>query len=149
MIEGYYKYFSINNLFTKGFATMSLPKISLHKMKIQENYLKDIQGLKKVVEVRLYKEKYKKIQTGDLINFYSINQVDQNLFCRVEKKCIYSSFKIMLLKEGIERCLPGIKNLEQAQSLYYSFPFYKQNELLYGVVAFHIKYIEEYNDKQY
>lgn len=61
------------------------------------------EGGKKKVEGRLYDEKRQKIMPGgDTIIF------EGRLMCAVKDVRVYSSFKEMLEKEGLENVLPGV-----------------------------------------
>lgn len=100
---------------------------------LMDQYFDLIQKNLKIKEGRIFKSKFKDIKVNDIISFCNNgNTID----CIITEINQYSSFYNMLLNEGIENFLPGIFNINEGVDTYYSIPNYKNEEALYGVVAF-------------
>ncbi|HDH45360.1 MAG TPA: ASCH domain-containing protein [Thermococcus sp.] len=106
------------------------------QMGLKEEYLDLIRDGKKKVEGRLYDEKRRQINPGDTIVF------EGKLKVRVKSIRKYPSFKEMLEREGIERVLPGVHNIEEGVRIYRQF-YTEEEEKKYGVVAIEIEPILE------
>ncbi|MCD6558910.1 MAG: ASCH domain-containing protein [Palaeococcus sp.] len=102
------------------------------EMGLQEEYLRLIKEGKKRIEGRLYDEKRRRIKEGDIIIF------EGKLRAKVKALRVYSSFKEMLKKEGIENVLPGVKNIEEGVQIYRQF-YSEEREKKYGVVAIEVE----------
>ena len=95
----------------------------------------------KKVEGRLLKGDFLKMNKGDLVTW-----TNQELgFPRFVTTVItsihhYNSFKDYLNNEGLDKCLPGIDNLENGLSVYYKY-FSPEQEQNYGVVAVRLRKI--------
>lgn len=96
---------------------------------------------KKTVDSRVYKPPYDQIKAGNIIKFVGAQTKELHTLCKVINVSVYKSFDGMLRSEGIQNCLPGIKNIEEAIATYHSFPNYKDGEEKYGVVAFQVQRI--------
>ena len=111
----------------------------LFTMKLQARFLKQVSLGKKIVEGRVFIPKYANLAVGRIIRFtpedYSNNFVDVH----VTRLTRYSSFRDMLLLEGIENCLPGTACVEEGVKIYHSFPGYQTDAVKYGVLAIGIK----------
>lgn len=101
------------------------------ELDVQEPYLTFIKLGKKRVEVRLGKDKYLNLKPGDLIK---INDVK----VEVVSVCKYSSFKDMLITEGIKNVIPNSKDLNSAIKVCYKF-YSKEDEKTFGVTGITIK----------
>ncbi|BAA29429.1 ASCH domain-containing protein [Pyrococcus horikoshii] len=106
------------------------------EMGLQEEYIELIKAGKKKIEGRLYDEKRRQIKPGDIIIFEG-----GKLKVKVKGIRVYSSFKEMLEKEGIENVLPGVKSIEEGVKVYRQF-YDEEREKKYGVVAIEIEPIE-------
>jgi ASC-1-like (ASCH) protein len=101
------------------------------ELNVQEPYFSFIKLGKKTVEGRLGKDKYFSLQKGDLIKI-------NNLEVEVVGVTKYSSFKDMLITEGIENVIPDAKDLDGAVNVYYKF-YSKEDEKTFGVAGISIK----------
>lgn len=101
------------------------------ELDVQEPYLSLIKSGKKIVEGRLGKDKYFSLVKGDLIK---INNLEIEVI-GVKK---YTSFKEMLVTEGIKNVIPDAKDLEDAINVYYRF-YSKEDEKKFGVAGISIK----------
>jgi len=102
------------------------------RMGLQEEYLKAIAGGKKRIEGRLYDEKRQRIRPGDEVIF------ENRLMCVVKDVRVYSSFREMLEKEGLENVLPGVGSIEEGVKVYRRF-YSEEKEKKYGVAAIEIE----------
>lgn len=102
------------------------------RMGLQEEYLRAIAEGKKKVEGRLYDEKRQKIMPGDTIIF------EGRLMCAVKDVRVYSSFKEMLEKEGLENVLPGVGSIDDGVKVYRRF-YSEEKERKYGVAAIEVE----------
>ena len=99
---------------------------------VQEPYFSHILDGKKTIEGRLNKGKFLDIKAGDTLMIN--NQVEYI----VEDKKQYSSFKEMLVNEGIENVVPEVKDIDEAVDVYYKF-YTKEDEDKFGVVGIKLK----------
>ena len=99
---------------------------------VQEPYFSHILDGKKTIEGRLNKGKFLDIKAGDTLMIN--NQVEYI----VEDKKQYSSFKEMLVNEGIENVVPEVKDNDEAVDVYYKF-YTKEDEDKFGVVGIKLK----------
>jgi ASC-1-like (ASCH) protein len=100
---------------------------------VQEPYHSYILNGKKTVEGRLNKGKFATINIGDIIEI----EPEKIQFDVVEKN-IYSNFKSMIEKEGVNTVIPDKQTLEEAVNVYYKF-YTKEQEKEFGVVAIKIR----------
>ena len=102
------------------------------KVNKQEPYYSFCVQGKKVIEGRLNKDKFALAQIGD-----AIEANDSAIFEIIDKK-IYTTFKDMIIAEGIESVVPDKKSIEEAVAVYYQF-YTPEQEKEFGVVALKIK----------
>lgn len=90
----------------------------------------------KTVEGRLNKGDFSNMNIGDFILFTN-NELGFERKCKMEIKNIsyYDNFQIYLEKETLEKCLPGIDNIEQGLNVYYKY-YEKKDELEYKIKVF-------------
>ena len=98
------------------------------ELNVQEPYFSLIKNGLKIVEGRLGKNKYLDLKMDDKLLF------NKNLEKKVEKIVKYSSFREMLIFEGLKNVLPKVQTLEEGENIYYQF-YFKEDEQKYGVVA--------------
>ncbi len=89
-----------------------------------------VQG-EKVVEGRLGKPEFRALKPGDKITFWNENK--EHTFTIIGSR-LYSSFKEMLIMEGLSRVLPGIPTLSEGVAIYHQY-FTPEDEETYGVIA--------------
>ncbi|WP_218814639.1 ASCH domain-containing protein [Rickettsiella endosymbiont of Dermanyssus gallinae] len=99
---------------------------------VAPKYFKQIRDRKKTVEGRLAKEKFSAMQVGDLLEFVSGGDRILTKILEIKK---FPTFKEMLEYYGVNQCLPGIDNLDEAVSIYHAFPGYRDAEVLLGVLG--------------
>lgn len=128
---------------TSGASPLPL-EISTKKdeiLDIHPEYLSMVAAGKKSVEGRLKRPKLDGLEVGKTLLLRNTASLASLLPVKISFLHFYSSFKEMLEHEGIENCLPGIKNIEEGVQLYHSFPGYKEGEVLYGVLGIGISLI--------
>lgn len=108
---------------------LSEPWFSLIKLKI------------KTCEGRLNKDDFANMKKNDIIVFTN-NDFDLKRSFSVKIKHIrhYNTFRDYLVKETLEKCLPGIDTIENGLSVYYKY-FTKEDENKYKIVAIRVKCI--------
>jgi len=92
---------------------------------------------KKTIDGRLKKGKYGEIKPGDNIVVYSS---DEKNFLKTKVLAVryYDNFSDMIKAEGVEKILPGIKNIETAIATYRKY-YSEEDEKKFGVVALEIE----------
>jgi ASC-1-like (ASCH) protein len=96
-------------------------------------------GLKSV-EGRRNKGRFKDMRVGDIVEWTNNDFAPRKVLTRIVSKSEYSSFKEYLETEGLDKCLPGIKDIDTGLSVYYKY-FTKEDEKEYGVIAIKIELI--------
>ena len=107
-------------------------------LSLKKKYFDAIKAGIKTVEGRLNSPKFKDLKPGMNIVFKSTDS-DEDLTCKVESLNVYPNFEIMLQKEGLEKMLPGIKTIEEGNTIYESFPGYKDKVKEIGALAIRLK----------
>ena len=104
-------------------------------VKLKFKYFKCVRDGSKTVDARLYYPSYRRVEPGMTIRF-----VCGKLMCDkiVDRKKVYGSFREMLVGEGVENCLPGVKDIDTGVSEYHGL--YSENlRNSYQVVSFRLK----------
>lgn len=109
------------------------------KLYVKNPFFDQIIDGTKTVEGRLFKPKLHHLK---VLSTLQIVLSDSSLKC-VDVQIIglrtYTSFEQMLLKEGVQNCLPGVSTLSEGIAIYHSFPEYRELEKEYGVLAIKLK----------
>jgi len=119
-----------------------IPKIIMEvaaTIQVQEPYFQAIRAKTKTTEGRCATEIYRAIKVGELVEFGCSELPSEKLICEILRVGLYETFEEMLRMEGIEQCLPGIEDLDEAVRIYRCFPQYIEKEEKYGVIAFEIR----------
>jgi ASC-1-like (ASCH) protein len=103
---------------------------------LKEPYFSQIREGLKTIEGRINSGQFKNLRAGETITF--ING-QREVRCKVEAKRIYKSFREMLTKEGVDKCLPDARNLEAGVNIYDRLPGFPERARQSGVVALQIK----------
>ncbi len=98
---------------------------------VQEPYFSLIASGKKTIEGRLAKDKFKSLNSEDIIT------INDYLTKRVDYVNIYDSFEDMLIMEGVINTIPDAKTLKDAVNVYYKF-FTQEDEKIFKVCAIKI-----------
>ena len=106
--------------------------------KIDEKYFDYIKNGKKTVEGRILKDRYKNVNTGNVIEFINSGNEKERVFCKVTNIEMFDNFTQMINKVGVEKLLPNISSEEEGINIYNSFGNYKKEveEKKFKVVAF-------------
>lgn len=92
----------------------------------------------KTIEGRRNKGRFKEMKIGDIIEWTNDDFKPRKVITKLTGKAEYNTFEDYLLTEGLDKCLPGIKDLETGLSVYYKY-FTKEDEKEFGVVAIRIE----------
>lgn len=104
-------------------------------LELQPEYFLMVQAGKKKVEGRLKKPKLETLRVGSIIIFKDRGEPNKQVHVQVVSLNNYPTFRKMLENEGVENCLPGLDDMDQAVSLYHSLPGYLEGESLFGVLG--------------
>ena len=107
--------------------------MTIISINVQEPYHSFIMNGKKTVEGRLNKGKFASIQIGDVLEMEP-----EKIQFDVTGKNIYSSFREMIEKEGVENVIPDKSSIDEAVNVYYKF-YTKEQEKEFGIAAIKIK----------
>jgi ASC-1-like (ASCH) protein len=97
-------------------------------------------GIKKI-EGRKQSLKFKHIVKDDILRFKCSSNLEQQFLVKVIKVNFYSSLTEYLINEGIENCLPGITELDEAQHIYLQYSTLEEIKNCGGMMAIHIEII--------
>ena len=91
-------------------------------------------GIKKC-EGRLNKGDFNQMKKGDCIKFVN-NDFGflRSFYVKIKSKHYYNSFQEYLENETLDKCLPGIENIEDGVKIYYKY-YSKEDEKKYKIVA--------------
>jgi len=95
----------------------------------------------KTVEGRRNKGRFKDMRVGETIEWVNDDFKRRTVMTEIIGKNEYSTFEEYLLAERLDRCLPGIKTIEDGRAVYYKY-FTKEDEQEFGVVAILLKVID-------
>ncbi|XP_028780090.1 uncharacterized protein LOC114736435 isoform X2 [Neltuma alba] len=112
----------------KGSELLDVFKAINFELHVQEPYFTQLKDGLKTIEGRCATGNYKRIAAGALILF------NKCLVLEVEDVHSYNSFSEMLVAEGLQNVLPGVKTTEEGVSVYRNF-YTEEKERSNGVVA--------------
>jgi ASC-1-like (ASCH) protein len=110
--------------------------MSIYEKNLSEPWFSLIKLQIKKIEGRLNKGDFANMNIGDFILFTN-NDLGFERKHKIEIKNIsyYDNFKIYLETETLEKCLPGIDNIEDGLNIYYNY-YKKSDELEYKIKVF-------------
>lgn len=114
--------------------------------RLRAPYFRMIHSGRKTVEGRLNKPELHNLKVGERIRFQKEDQIKHFVDVKVISLRTYPTFREMLHREGLHRCLPDVNTLEEGVHIYHSFPSYRENEKLYGALAIGIN-LEKLGEK--
>lgn len=88
----------------------------------------------KSVEGRLDKGDFQNMAIGDLVKWINDDFQPRSVLTKIVRKTKYSSFNEYLKAEGLDKCLPTFKSLDDGVKVYHKYYSY-QDEQQYGVIA--------------
>ncbi len=94
----------------------------------------------KTVEGRKNKGRFKEMKIGDIVQWTNNDFAPRTVLTEIIGKAEYKTFGEYLEAEGLDKCLPEIKDLDTGLSVYYKY-FTKEDEKEFGVIAIRIKLI--------
>ena len=94
----------------------------------------------KTIEGRKNKGRFKDMNIGDIIEWTNNDFTPRSILTKITKKIEYNTFKEYLETEGLEKCLPGIPDIDHGLAVYFKY-FTKDDEKNYGVIAIEIELI--------
>ena len=94
----------------------------------------------KTIEGRKNKGRFKDMQVGEIIEWTNNDFNPRSTLTRITKKQKYDTFREYLETEGLNKCLPGITNIEDGLSIYFKY-FTKEDEKEFGVIAIGLELI--------
>jgi len=99
-------------------------------------YIAQIKSGRKTIEGRINSGMFKNLASGTVVEFH--NNSD-SVKCKVVKKVVYSSFREMLEKEGVQKCLPECRSVDDGARIYDAIPSYTDKARAHGVLAIHLQ----------
>ena len=110
--------------------------MSIYEKNLSEPWFSLIKLKIKKVEGRLNKGDFANMNIGDFILFTN-NELGFERKFKIEIKgtSYYENFQTYLETETLERCLPGIEDIENGLNVYYKY-YKKSDELEYKIKAF-------------
>lgn len=111
-------------------------------MHLEGRFFRAIKNGSKTVEGRLG-NKSNGLKVGDIIQFIS-HENGEKINVKILRMNYYDTFREMLVKEGLERVLPGAQSIEDGLEVYLKPDgFYtSEDEMKERVVAFEIFFID-------
>lgn len=94
----------------------------------------------KTVEGRKNKGRFKEMQVGDLVQWTNSDFMPRCVLTRITGKAEYKTFEDYLNTEGLDKCLPGMPDIEHGLSVYFKY-FTKEDEAEFGVVAIRLELV--------
>ena len=88
----------------------------------------------KTCEGRLFKGDFSLMEENDIITFINNDFFQRRIDVKIKSVKRYDSFESYLYSEKLEKCLPGIDNIDDGLDIYYKY-FSEENERKYGVIA--------------
>ena len=116
---------------SRSFVSTDAKQIPL---KIQ--YLRLIQNGSKTVEGRIHSGQFKWLKVGETVEFMP---GPVSVRCVITTKNVYRSFREMLEREGVSKCLPDVRSIDEGVRIYESIPSYRERAQREGVVAFGVR----------
>jgi len=101
---------------------------------VQEPYLSHIKKGIKTIEGRLNKGKFADIKKDDIV------LINDDFKVKIIGLKTYTTFKEMIMNEGVEKVIPNATSLDEAVNVYYKF-YTKEQENEYGVIAIKMQLI--------
>jgi len=94
----------------------------------------------KTCEGRLHKNRFREFKEGDIIQWINDDfGLERRCFTKIITYVkVYGTFEEYLNDKGLEKCLPGMPNLEHGLGVYFKY-FTKEDEKKYGVVSFELE----------
>lgn len=121
----------------KNISTMENRKYSMY---LKEPWFSLIMRGLKTVEGRKNKGIFQQMKVDDIVEWTNNSITPRSVKTRITGKAVYPNFREYLETEGLDKCLPGISDMDDGLSVYYKY-FTKEEEKEFGVVAIHLELI--------
>jgi len=115
---------------------MSTNENTFYEKFVSEPWFSLIKFRIKRIEGRLNKGDFAKMNIGDFIIFTN-NELgfERKFIIEIKDISYYDNFQTYLENETLEKCLPGIDNIENGLNVYYKY-YNKSDELEYKIKSF-------------
>ena len=110
----------------------------LHRMHLQPEPYRQIEEGTKIYEIRLYDEKRRKVNLGDVIRFENTADDDDVLFARVEELRVFDSFEELYRTLPLRECGYTAETVATASPKDMERYFSPEEQQRYGVVGIRI-----------
>lgn len=127
-----------NKGYSKNTSTMENKKYSVS---VSEPWFSLILLGLKTVEGRKNRGLFAQMKVGDIVEWTNDSIIPRSVQTRIIGKAVYPTFREYLETEGLDKCLPGINDMNNGLSIYYKY-FTKEEEKEFGVVAIHLELVE-------
>ena len=109
----------------------------MYSGKLRTPHYENIRDGRKIYELRIYDEKRKIMNVGDLWIFKHENNKNlPEIRTQIQEIRLFDSFENAIKNTELNKLLPEITNVEDAVNLYNDFPGFEENSKKYGVVRF-------------
>ena len=88
----------------------------------------------KSVEGRLDKGDFHNMSVGEIVKWTNDDFQPRSILTKIIRKTKYNSFSEYLKSEGMDKCLPTFKSLDDGVNVYHKY-YSKQDEMTFGVIA--------------
>jgi len=107
---------------------------------VSEPWISMIQTGIKTVEGRLKRKNFSLMRVGDMVEWINSEYEMKRVKTIIKEIREYRTFREYLESEGLERCLPEIKDIESGIMVYYKY-YTEEDERKYGIVALRLERI--------
>jgi ASC-1-like (ASCH) protein len=94
----------------------------------------------KTVEGRKNSGKFKDMEIGEIIEWVNFDFKPRKVRTKIVGKNVYKTFEEYLLTEGVDKCLPGMKDVKHGLAVYFKY-YTKEQESEFGVVAIKLELV--------
>ena len=129
-----------NKLYHKSYTNMEENSIRQYNENLSEPWFSLISLGLKTVEGRKNKGKFKDMKVGEIITWENNDFLPRKIKTRIIGKTEYNTFEEYLSSEGLNKCLPGINDMDTGLSVYYKY-YTKEDEQKYGVIAIKLELV--------
>lgn len=115
--------------------------MAVHEMRIEAAAFERIKKGIKILEIRLYDDKRRKIKIGDTIQYFKLPEEAESIECKVEALFIYSNFSDLM--SDIQTSWIGYEEQDRAYLRESMYMYYtREAEAKYGVIGIKISYLK-------
>lgn len=141
-----YNNYNYNNNQDRGYQNRnnSYAQTNNNSVPLKEPYYSQVLSKVKTVEGRINSGQFRNIEIGQKITFTNqhTKASQKEACCKIVGKRVYKSFDEMLKQEGLKKCLPDAKTLDEGIRIYNNLPGFRERAERSGVVALEISLIE-------